>query len=38
LTAPVTVVDKVAGRIAAVSNIEYPEVIVYTFTVSRKRP
>ena len=33
--APITLVDSRGGRIAAVSNIEYPEVIVYEIRIER---
>jgi hypothetical protein len=37
LRAPVTIVDMVATRVAAVSNGEYPDVIVYSLTTSAVR-
>jgi hypothetical protein len=37
LSAPITIVDRVGNRVAAVSNVEYPEVIVYSLKITRAR-
>lgn len=37
LATPVTIVDRVGTQVVAVSNVEYPEVIVYSLKVTRNR-
>jgi hypothetical protein len=37
LPAPLTIVDRVGNRLAAVSNVEFPEVVVYEARVVRER-